>query len=74
MLECPGSHAESLTKQPPGLDQDLALVAGLIHHVGRILVLIKICEYEELAKKPGFLDQLLSKLHPKIRSSILKIW
>jgi putative nucleotidyltransferase with HDIG domain len=69
-----GTRAAAMAKHQPGLAADIALVAGLVHDIGKIPILIKACEYEELRKKPEFLDNLLTKLHPKLGASVLKLW
>ncbi|MDJ0805507.1 MAG: HDOD domain-containing protein [Gammaproteobacteria bacterium] len=69
-----GAHAAMLAKQHHRLDPDIALVAGLVHDIGKIPLLIKACEYEEMTRNPEFLDRLLDKLHPQLGSSIIKLW
>jgi putative nucleotidyltransferase with HDIG domain len=69
-----GAHAAMLAKQHKGLDPDVALVAGLVHDIGHIPLLIKACDFEELIEKPEFLDRVLHKLHPQLGGSILKLW
>jgi putative nucleotidyltransferase with HDIG domain len=69
-----GAHAAMLAKGQPGLDPDIALVAGLVHDIGYIPLLIKACDFEELIKDPEFLDRVLYKLHPQLGGSILKLW
>ena len=53
---------------------DTALVAGLVHDIGYIPLLIKSCEYEKLIENPDYLDRLLMKLHPQVGGSIAKLW
>ncbi|MET0026201.1 MAG: HDOD domain-containing protein [Candidatus Thiodiazotropha sp.] len=69
-----GAHAAMLAKQHKGLDSDVALVAGLVHDIGHIPLLIKACDYPELIENPEFLDRVLHKLHPQLGGSILKLW
>jgi putative nucleotidyltransferase with HDIG domain len=69
-----GAHAAILAKDHVGLDPDVALVAGLVHDIGHIPLLIKACEYEELTMHPEFLDRVLMKLHPQVGNSIVKLW
>ncbi|RLW60747.1 MAG: phosphohydrolase, partial [gamma proteobacterium symbiont of Stewartia floridana] len=69
-----GAQAAMLAKAQPGLDPDIALVAGLVHDIGHIPLLIKATKYKELIDNPQFLDKVLRKLHPHIGGSILKLW
>ncbi|MCU7935409.1 MAG: HDOD domain-containing protein, partial [Candidatus Thiodiazotropha sp. (ex Dulcina madagascariensis)] len=69
-----GAQAAMLAKGQPGLDPDVALVAGLVHDIGHIPLLIKACSYQELIDNPDYLDKVLQKLHPQLGGSILKLW
>jgi putative nucleotidyltransferase with HDIG domain len=69
-----GAQAAILAKTQPGMDADVALVAGLVHDIGHIPLLIKACDYEVLVNKPEVLDKLLYKLHTQLGGSILKLW
>ena len=63
-----------LARGHPGLDADVALVAGLVHDIGHIPLLIKACNYENLIANPEGLDKILYKLHTQLGGSILKLW
>ncbi len=52
----------------------MALVAGLIHDIGKIPILIKACDYEVLTRKEEYLDRLLEELHTGMGKAILKSW
>jgi putative nucleotidyltransferase with HDIG domain len=69
-----GAQAAMLAKGLPGMDPDVALVAGLVHDIGHIPLLIKSCKYKELINNPEFLDRVIHKLHPQLGGSILKLW
>ncbi len=69
-----GAQAAMLAKSQNGLDADVALVAGLVHDIGHIPLLIKACDFELLIKKPELLDKVLHKLHTQLGGSILKLW
>jgi putative nucleotidyltransferase with HDIG domain len=69
-----GAQAAMLAKEQRGIDPDVALVAGLVHDIGHIPLLIKACKFKELIEKPDFLDKVLRKLHPQLGGSILKLW
>ncbi len=56
------------------LDPDTALVAGLVHDIGYIPLLIKACDYEKLIENPDYLDRIMLKLHPQVGGSIVKLW
>jgi putative nucleotidyltransferase with HDIG domain len=69
-----GAQAAMLAKMQPSLDPDIALVAGLIHDIGCIPLLIKACSFPDLIANPEFLDKVLWKLHTQLGGSILKLW
>ncbi|MGD8908501.1 MAG: HDOD domain-containing protein [Chromatiales bacterium] len=69
-----GAQAAMLAKSQPGMDADVALVAGLVHDIGHIPLLIKACEFKALINKPKALDKILHKLHTQLGGSILKLW
>ena len=69
-----GAHAAMLAKKQHNLDPDTALVAGLVHDIGYIPLLIKACEYTKLIEHPDYLDRLLLKLHLQVGGSIAKLW
>ena len=69
-----GIQAAALAKQQPGLDPDMALVAGLIHDIGKIPLLVKACDHKELCENQDYLDTILTKLHPRLGGSVLKSW
>ena len=69
-----GAQAAILAKEQQGIDPDVALVAGLVHDIGHIPLLIKACKFKELIDNPEFLDKVLRKLHPHVGGTILKLW
>ncbi len=69
-----GSKAVELAESRREFDPEVALVAGLIHDIGKIPLLIKLCNYEALVGYDKFLDKLLHKLHPSMGKAILKKW
>jgi putative nucleotidyltransferase with HDIG domain len=69
-----GAQAAMLAKEQPGLDPDIALVAGLVHDIGHIPLLIKACNFPELIANPELMDKVLKKLHTQLGGSILKLW
>lgn len=69
-----GAQAAMLAKKVTKLDPDTALVAGLVHDIGKIPLLMRACEYSQLAENPEILDRLLHKLHPQVGGNIVKLW
>lgn len=69
-----GAQAAMLARGQAGLDADIALVAGLVHDIGYIPLLIKACSFEKLISNPDGLDRILYKLHAQLGGSILKLW
>jgi len=69
-----GAQAAILARGQAGLDADIALVAGLVHDIGYIPLLIKACSFENLINNPEGLDKILYKLHAQLGGSILKLW
>ena len=68
------SKAVALARPHPGLDPEVALVAGLVHDIGKIPLLIKLCDYEALVEYPEFVDHLLYRLHTGMGKAILQSW
>ena len=56
------------------LNKDEAMLAGLIHDVGIIPILIKSSNYEVLLDKESNLDKVIRVLHPSIGKFILSHW
>jgi putative nucleotidyltransferase with HDIG domain len=69
-----GSKAVELAQSRPEFDPEVALVAGLVHDIGKIPLLMKLCNYEALTGYDEFMDKLLHKLHTNMGKAILKRW
>lgn len=64
----------TLASHFPHLNKDEAMLAGLIHDVGVIPVLIKATEYPVLLDKEENLDRVIDKLHMPIGKFMLSRW
>jgi putative nucleotidyltransferase with HDIG domain len=69
-----GSKAVELARTRPEFDHEVALVAGLVHDIGKIPLLMKLCDYEALTGHDEFVDHLLHRLHSGMGKAILKRW
>jgi HD-like signal output (HDOD) protein len=58
----------------PGIKNDEAMLAGLIHAIGVLPILMKADADGDLNKDSKRLDQLISNLYPRLGASILKDW
>lgn len=56
------------------LKPDEAMLAGLIHDIGKLPIIGKAENHPDLAKDPGMMDTLASRLHPALGKVILKAW
>ncbi len=56
------------------LNKDEAMLAGLIHDVGAIPILIKAKEYPVLLEKEANLDKVIDKLHMPVGKFMLSRW
>lgn len=68
------TKATLLASHFPHLNKDEAMLAGLIHDVGTIPVLIKATEYPVLLEKEENLDKVIDKLHMSIGKFMLSRW
>lgn len=68
------TKATQLVAHFPHLNQDEAMLAGLIHDVGTIPVLIKATEYPVLLEKEANLDKVIDKLHMPVGKFLLSRW
>jgi len=63
-----------LAQQVPHLDSDQAMLAGLIHNIGSLPILIMAENFQELIGYAERLDSLLATLAPIIGRQILETW
>ncbi|MCW8847358.1 MAG: HDOD domain-containing protein [Sedimenticola sp.] len=68
------TKATQLVAHFPHLNKDEAMLAGLIHDVGTIPVLIKAVEYPLLLEKEANLDKVIDKLHMPVGKFLLSRW
>lgn len=68
------ARCQILSKKHPSIKSDEAMLAGLIHNIGYLPILMKAEDTPELIQDTQLLDQLLERLHNKIGAAILKSW
>lgn len=56
------------------LDKEQAMLAGLIHQIGKLPILTLAEKFPELAEDQAVLDRLLENLHPTIGKMIMETW
>ncbi len=66
--------SRALAHQIPHLDAEQAMLAGLIHSIGSLPILIMAENFQELIGDEERLDSLLVKLSPIIGHQILETW
>lgn len=69
-----GAISRALAASCPHLDKEHALLAGLIHPIGKLPLLTLAEQTPSLADDRTRLDHLLETLHPKVGAMILKHW
>ncbi len=63
-----------LAMQCNGLQKDQAMLAGLIHDIGALPILVRAEDIPELLDDEVLLDNVVSKLHPTLGRMILENW
>ncbi|HKJ75699.1 MAG TPA: HDOD domain-containing protein, partial [Gammaproteobacteria bacterium] len=66
--------AHALASQFTPLKPEEAMLAGLVHDIGKLPLLTKAEEQPEILEDEDALDQLLWRLHPRIGGVILRAW
>jgi HD-like signal output (HDOD) protein len=66
--------SQVLAAKQAGIKTDEAMLAGLIHNIGVLPILLKAEEYPALLQDAEALDKIIESLHPRIGESILKSW
>jgi len=57
-----------------GLEKDQAMLAGLIHDIGTLPILVEAEDIDELREDEALLQRVIKKLHTIIGSKILSTW
>ncbi|PCJ47563.1 MAG: hypothetical protein COA99_00710 [Moraxellaceae bacterium] len=63
-----------LAKHSPGLNPEQGLLAGLLHNIGAVPVLMYAEDYEGIANNPEQLEHAIKELSAEIGGVILKRW
>lgn len=63
-----------LTKKITGFDQEQAFLAGLIHDIGIVPVLIRADKHAEIKNNADLLDKIIHSLKTKVGAMLLKQW
>ncbi len=69
-----GVIAHVLTKKIKGFDPEQAFLAGLIHDIGIVPILIRADSHDELKDDPVLLDKLIYSLKTKVGAMLLRQW
>jgi len=68
------SISRALASFTPHLNPDEAMLAGLIHQIGKLPILILVENIPEFRDSPSRLNKLLEKAHPAIGKIIMESW
>jgi HD-like signal output (HDOD) protein len=68
------SISRALTSFVPHLNQDEAMLAGLIHQIGKLPILMLVEKIPEFKDSPSRLNKLLEKAHAPIGKLIMDTW
>lgn len=69
-----GVICHALTKKIKGFDQEQAFLAGLIHDIGIVPILIRADTHDEIKSNAELLDKLIYSLKTKVGAMLLKQW
>jgi len=61
-------------RHQPRLGADEAMLAGLVHDIGKFYILSRIVNYPELCKDPVNMDGILLDWHPVVGRAIIETW
>ncbi len=65
---------QQIATKHPTIKNDEAMLAGLIHDIGVLPILMKADDHPELIQDSTSLDSVITELHAKIGQTILKNW
>ncbi len=68
------SVSRALAALAPHLNRDEAMLAGLIHQIGKLPILTLVEQIPEFRDSPSRMDKLLEKAHPAIGKLIMENW
>ncbi len=68
------SISRALASFVPHLNPDEAMLAGLIHQIGKLPILMLVENIPEFKNSPSRLNKLLEKAHPPIGKIIMETW
>lgn len=66
--------SQVIASKQPGIKGDEAMLAGLIHDIGILPILMKAEESPAILKDSALLDSLILRLHTRIGEAILRSW
>jgi HD-like signal output (HDOD) protein len=66
--------SQVIASKQPNIANDEAMLAGLLHQIGALPILMKAADMPELLEDSRRLDILIDNLYPKIGEAILKSW
>ncbi len=69
-----GVICHALTKKIKGFDQEQAFLAGLMHDIGIMPILIRADRHDEIKADAELLDKLIYSLKTKVGAMLLKQW
>jgi HD-like signal output (HDOD) protein len=68
------AYSQALAQHTPGLDPDVALLAGLLHDIGELSILSYAKNYSDYMVNVGLLDEVVNELKPVIGDMVLNEW
>lgn len=66
--------SQVIASKQSGIKSDEAMLAGLIHDIGVLPILMKAEDTPGILQNSALLDSLIESLHPRIGEAILKSW